>query len=170
MLDAERLELADASVDGVLSRFGYVLKGDPPPALREMRRVLRPGGRFAFSVWAERERNPWMTVPAGGHGRPRPPVAARRTAATRFAERSAEHIARARCATRASREPEIEELPMSYRFADADELWAFVSELRGPIALAIDAARRRRARRGARRARGARRPRTPDGGYALGRA
>ena len=27
---------------------------------------------------------------------------------------------------------------MSYRFADADELWAFVSELRGPIALAIE--------------------------------
>ena len=27
---------------------------------------------------------------------------------------------------------------MRYRFADADELWFFVSELRGPIALAID--------------------------------
>ena len=61
-----------------LSRFGYVLKGDPPPALREIRRVLRPGGRFAFSVWAERERNPWMTVPAAvmvdlGHMAPREP-------------------------------------------------------------------------------------------------
>ena len=43
---------------------------------------------------------------------------------------------------------------MSYRFADADELWAFVAELRGPIALAIERARRARARRCARRARG----------------
>src|SRR5262245_44473647 len=44
VLDSEQIELGDASVDGVLSRFGYVLKGDPPPALREIRRVLRPGG------------------------------------------------------------------------------------------------------------------------------
>src|SRR5262245_7464056 len=40
VLDSEQLELGDDSVDGVLSRFGYVLKGDPPPALREIRRVL----------------------------------------------------------------------------------------------------------------------------------
>src|SRR3954449_8447045 len=78
VLDVDAIELADASVDGVLSRFGYVLRGDPPPALREVRRVLRPGGRFAFSVWAARERNPWMTVPAAvmvdlGHLPPRAP-------------------------------------------------------------------------------------------------
>ena len=34
-------------------------------------------------------------------------------------------------------EPEIEEMPIAYRFADADELWFFVSELRGPVALAL---------------------------------
>ena len=33
--------------------------------------------------------------------------------------------------------PEIEELPVAYRFADADELWFFVCELRGPVALAL---------------------------------
>src|SRR5262245_55953024 len=76
VLDAERISLEDATVDGVLSRFGYVLRGDPPAALAEIRRVLRPGGRFAFSVWAERERNPWLTVPAAvmvdlGHLDPR---------------------------------------------------------------------------------------------------
>jgi hypothetical protein len=32
---------------------------------------------------------------------------------------------------------EIEELPVAYRFANADELWFFVSELRGPVALAL---------------------------------
>ncbi len=31
----------------------------------------------------------------------------------------------------------IEEMPVGYRFADADELWFFVSELRGPVALAL---------------------------------
>ena len=34
-------------------------------------------------------------------------------------------------------EPEIEELPVAYRFANAEELWFFVSELRGPAALAL---------------------------------
>ena len=38
----------------MLNRFGYILKGEPPAALTEIRRVLRPGGRLAFSVWAER--------------------------------------------------------------------------------------------------------------------
>ena len=136
VIDAERIELGDAAVDGVLSRFGYLLKGDPPPALREARRVLRPGGRLAFSVWAGRERNPWMTVPAAvmvelGHMPARVP-----DAGDPFARRSAAGVAQL-LSEAGFAEPELEELPMSYRFADADELWAFVSELRGPIALAI---------------------------------
>src|SRR5262245_32141362 len=135
VLDSERLELDAASVDGVLSSFGYVLKGDPPPALREVRRVLRSGGRFAFSVWAERERNPWMTVPAAvmvdlGHVAPR-----QRDRGDPFAKRSADHTV-ALLADAGFADAEVEELPMSYRFADADELWAFASELRGPVALA----------------------------------
>jgi hypothetical protein len=32
----------------------------------------------------------------------------------------------------------IEELPVAYRFADAGELWFFVSELRGPVALKLE--------------------------------
>jgi hypothetical protein len=55
---------------------------------------------------------------------------------------------------------------MQYRFADADELWAFASELRGPIALAIE--RLGDAEQAAVRAElEARADRTPDGGYAL---
>jgi ubiquinone/menaquinone biosynthesis C-methylase UbiE len=165
VLDAERLELGDASVDGVLSRFGYVLKGDPPPALREIRRVLRPGGRFAFSVWAERERNPWMTVPAAvmvdlGHMQPRTS-----DRGDPFARRSAEHTARL-LGDAGFAESELEELPIAYRFADADELWAFAAELRGPIALAIE--RLDEPDRVAVRAElEARAERTPDGGFAL---
>ena len=55
---------------------------------------------------------------------------------------------------------------MRYRFADADELWAFASELRGPIALAIE--QLTDADRAAVRAElEARAERTDDGGYAL---
>ena len=36
---------------------------DPEHALRETRRVLRPGGRVALAAWAGPEANPWSCVP-----------------------------------------------------------------------------------------------------------
>ena len=62
VLDAERMDLERDSVDGVLCRWGYMLMIDPPAAFTETRRVLRPGGRLAFSVWAARERNPALSL------------------------------------------------------------------------------------------------------------
>jgi SAM-dependent methyltransferase len=62
VLDAESLDLPDASVDRVVCRFGYMLVPDRAAAFRETRRVLSPGGRVAFAVWAERERNDWATT------------------------------------------------------------------------------------------------------------
>jgi len=136
VLDMAAIDLPDASVDGALNRFGYILRGEPPPALREIRRVLRPGGRLAFSVWAARDRNPWMTVPADvmverGHLEPQSDAELRLSA-----RRNPDSI-RALLASAGFADPEIEEMPVPYRFLDADELWFFVSELRGPIALAI---------------------------------
>jgi SAM-dependent methyltransferase len=64
ILDAQRIELADDSVDRVLCRWGYMLMPDPATALAETRRVLRPGGRLAFAVWAGGDRNPWISVAA----------------------------------------------------------------------------------------------------------
>lgn len=61
-MQAEWIDLPTASVDGVLSRFGYMLLMDPEAALRETRRVLKPGGRVAFAVWAPLEDNPWTGV------------------------------------------------------------------------------------------------------------
>jgi SAM-dependent methyltransferase len=64
ILDAEQIELADDSVDGVLCRWGYMLMPDPAAALGETRRVLRSGGRLAFSVWSSGAHNPWISVAA----------------------------------------------------------------------------------------------------------
>jgi SAM-dependent methyltransferase len=43
----------DASFEAVLSCFGVVILPDPVPALRELHRVLRPGGRIAVVTWTE---------------------------------------------------------------------------------------------------------------------
>ena len=62
VLDAEDLDLPDASVDRVICRWGYMLMLEPDRALAETRRVLRPGGRLVFAVWRESERNPWVSL------------------------------------------------------------------------------------------------------------
>ena len=52
-MDAERLEFPDASFDYVLCGFGLSFFPDLTLALSEMKRVLKPGGVLAVSVWAE---------------------------------------------------------------------------------------------------------------------
>jgi ubiquinone/menaquinone biosynthesis C-methylase UbiE len=47
-LSAERIPVADASVDGVVTTFTLCTIPEPRLALAEMRRVLRPGGRLHF--------------------------------------------------------------------------------------------------------------------------
>ena len=59
-MEAEWIDLPTASVDAVLCRWGYMLLADPETALRETRRVLRPGGRVALAAWDAPDRNPWV--------------------------------------------------------------------------------------------------------------
>ncbi len=61
-MDAEWIDLPTASLDAVIARWGYMLLADPDAALRETRRVLRPGGRVALAAWASPAENPWASV------------------------------------------------------------------------------------------------------------
>jgi ubiquinone/menaquinone biosynthesis C-methylase UbiE len=56
--DAEQLPFPDHHFDRVTARFGIMFFPDIPKALREMRRVLKPGGRVSFVTWGPREENP----------------------------------------------------------------------------------------------------------------
>lgn len=67
---AERLELADASVDAVVGSFVLCSVTDPTAALAELHRVLRPDGRYMFAehvaapagTWLRRGQNGWAFV------------------------------------------------------------------------------------------------------------
>jgi len=61
-LDLERIAEPDASYDAVLCREGLMFALEPERAVAEIRRVLRPEGRFALAVWGPRDRNPWLGI------------------------------------------------------------------------------------------------------------
>jgi SAM-dependent methyltransferase len=79
-LELEWIDLETATVDAVLVRWGLMLVVDPSAAAREIRRILRSGGRAAFAVWDVPERNPWAVIPNRamatlGHAQPPDPEA-----------------------------------------------------------------------------------------------
>jgi SAM-dependent methyltransferase len=137
LLDAERLDLADDAVDGVLCRWGYMLMSDPEAAFAETRRVLRQGGRLSCAVFGAPERNPWVALPTRvlrerGHMPPADDGAPGILAL-------ADHDRLLRLFARAGfSEPQIDEVGFTWRFADTDAYWEFLSGAAGAIALVLD--------------------------------
>jgi ubiquinone/menaquinone biosynthesis C-methylase UbiE len=136
VLDAERLELADGSVDGVLCRWGYMLMADPATALQETHRVLRSGGRLACAVFAGPEQNPWAALPSRvlqerGHIPP-PEAGAPGILALADSDRLRRLFNEAGFA-----EPAIEAVPFGFRFAGIDDYWEFLNDAAGAIAMVL---------------------------------
>ncbi len=76
LMDAQQLDVESGSLDAVIARFSLQFVPDVQRALTEVRRVLKPGGRFAAVVFSSIERNPYRAGPqviASRHlGRPFP--------------------------------------------------------------------------------------------------
>jgi ubiquinone/menaquinone biosynthesis C-methylase UbiE len=166
VLDAERMDLDDDSVDGVLCRWAYMLMANPPAALRETRRVLREGGRLALSVWGAPAENPWGGLAAREllqqTGAPSPDPTAPGIFAMADPERTRSLLADAGFEVQ-----RMEDIPIVFRFEDFEGYWAFLNDMAGAIALAIDALSDED--RGAYRERleAAAEPHRSNGGYAL---
>jgi ubiquinone/menaquinone biosynthesis C-methylase UbiE len=60
--DAQALPFPDSSFDLVLCQFGVMFLPDKVAGYREALRVLKPGGKFLFSVWDRIEENDFTQV------------------------------------------------------------------------------------------------------------
>jgi len=135
-LDAERLDLPDESVDGVLCRWGYMLMGNPPLAFAETRRVLRRGGRLTCAVFAGPDQNPWVALPTRvlrerGH---MPPPEAGAPGILALADRGR---LRGLFAGAGFADPQIDEVAFTWYFSDVDDYWDFLNGAAGAIAMVL---------------------------------
>jgi ubiquinone/menaquinone biosynthesis C-methylase UbiE len=132
-LDLERLDVPDGDVDVVLCREGLMLVPDPERAAREIRRVLRPGGRAVVTVWGPRERNPWLALVfdtvAAELGTPVPPPGLPHPFSLDDAARLRRLLAGAGLAGVV-----VEEIGTPYRAASVEEWWMRTAALAGPLA------------------------------------
>lgn len=63
--DVSALPFPDASFEAVSCRMGFMFFPEMQLAANEIARVLKPGGRFATSVWGAGDKNPWVLTMMG---------------------------------------------------------------------------------------------------------
>ncbi len=136
VIDAERIELDSGSLDGVVCQSTYMLVGNPAAALAETRRVLRPAGRVALSVWGAPERNPWASIGGRilverGH-MPPPEPGAPGVFSMASEERTRELLDGAGFSS-----IRTEEVPVRFAFRDLDDYEQWVIDVAGSFATVV---------------------------------
>jgi ubiquinone/menaquinone biosynthesis C-methylase UbiE len=150
VLDLEHIECQDAEFDAVVCREGLMFAVRPDAACREIRRVLRPGGRVAVSVWGARADNPWLGLladavePEVGH--PVPPPGMPGPFALADPARLADLLTDAGLT-----DVTVSALDLTVHEGDFDTYWALRTALAGPLTALLgrmtpDALQRVRAR------------------------
>jgi ubiquinone/menaquinone biosynthesis C-methylase UbiE len=130
--DPEDLQFADESFDVVTCRFGVMFFPDVGKAMREIHRVLKPGGRTSFVVFGPAENNTYFDSTSGiarrrakmsppEHGAPTP---------FRFAQNGSLTEALLGGGFREVEE-NLETIPWVFE-GDTKRCWEFISELTGP--------------------------------------
>lgn len=138
-LEASSLPHRDGHFDAILCRLGIMFFGDVNGTLSELCRVLKQGGKAAFSSWAEPAANPWASLTGSIVSRmlafPAPPVDA--PGIYRFAE---PEKLRSTLLAAGFRKVEVSEVKGEIRFASAQEYWEFMTDVVAPIVKALQEA------------------------------
>ncbi len=168
ILDMLALDVPDASVDGVLCRWGLMFPLPTEQALAEAARVLRPGRRLVLAVWAEPDRNPWITLVDDALLATGQPIPADRRWPGRMFSLANPRRLRTMMVRVGFADSVVDEVPLVWEYDDFEAYWdeealipgPFEEYIRGlpPTGLSVLRARLRSSMA---------RYRVPDGGYAL---
>ncbi|MDP1818773.1 MAG: methyltransferase domain-containing protein [Acidimicrobiales bacterium] len=139
-IDVSAIDAPVGAFDAVVIRMGLMFAPDPAVALREIRRVLAPGGRAGIAVWAGIEHNPWLTsvgmaLMANGLVTGGPPVGPGEVFSLGDPDRLAQLLTDA-----GLRDVQVEPVDIESRFATSEEHLAHAGSLAPPLAAALRSA------------------------------
>ena len=123
--DGEDLPFPDSSFDAVTMNFGLLHLARPDRALAEACRVLRSGGRLAFTVWAKPEEARGFSIVLGAirkHGNVNAPI----PAGPPFFRFSDPEESRRALLQAGFEQPQVKAVPQTWRLKSPDELWGFM--------------------------------------------
>ncbi len=135
-MDAQALTFPDASFDGATCRFGLMFCPDPVKAASEIRRVLKPGARFATAVWDVPAKNPFFTSITSVLAEfvPLPPPDPTAPGVFRLAPPGElERVLKAGGFSTVAVEPR----PITLTYASLDEYWEIQTALAAPLRAAL---------------------------------
>jgi ubiquinone/menaquinone biosynthesis C-methylase UbiE len=127
VMDAQKLDLPDASFDACFSQLGLMLFAEPAKALSEMARVTRPGGPVSCLVQGRADRMELTALLLMTMVQKAPELKPPQGAPTLFAF-GQEGVLESAFAKSGLTEIVSDRLAGTYRFASAEEYWTVMTE------------------------------------------